>query len=71
MELQQQDLGLLIGSGLLSLLGPMLFLGLKVYSRSEFTPRVEQQRRVTLGCASKGLLPPHYCPRDILQWTAV
>lgn len=50
MELQQQDLGLLIGSGLLSLLGPMLFLGLKVYSRSEFTPRVEQQRRVTLGC---------------------
>eukprot|EP01051_Picozoa_sp_SAG22_P007558 SAG22_NODE_536_length_9364_cov_15.973988_14_plen_80_part_00 len=30
--------------------GPALFLFLKVYSRSEFTPRMEQQRRITLGC---------------------
>ena len=36
-------------AGSLSVLGPMLFLFLKVYSKGEPKPRQQQERRVTLG----------------------
>jgi len=49
-EKDETDIVLIIVSGLLSLVGPLIFFIMKVYSRTEFTPKMEQQRQITLGC---------------------
>ena len=59
-EKDDTDIVLLIVSGLLSLVGPMIFFIMKVYSRTEFTPKMEQQRQITLGCEPD---PCHFVPR--------
>ena len=48
-EKQNTDTMMLATSILTSVVGPMLFLFLKVFSRSEFRPIQKQERRVTLG----------------------
>ena len=48
-QLSTTDMQQLIGGGITSFIGPMLFLFLKVYSRSPFQPVQKQERKVTLG----------------------
>ena len=45
-----EDENFLYAASALSGLGPLIFLFLKVYGRSEFSPKMEQEREITLGC---------------------
>lgn len=49
-ESGKQNQRLIIGAGIAAGLQPLVFLMLKMYGRSDFTPSMAQQRRVTLGC---------------------
>lgn len=44
-----EDVNVLYAASTLSGLGPLLFLFVKVYGRSEFSPKMEQVREITLG----------------------
>jgi|EP01043_Picozoa_sp_COSAG02_P011813 hypothetical protein len=45
-----EDMNFLYAASTLAGLGPIIFLFLKVYGRSDFSPRMEQEREITLGC---------------------
>lgn len=45
-----EDENFLYASVALSVIGPLIFLFLKVYGRSEFSPKMHQEREITLGC---------------------
>lgn len=45
-----EDMNFLYAASTLAGLGPIIFLFLKVYGRSDFTPKMEQEREITLGC---------------------
>ena len=45
-----QDMNLLYAAAATSVIGPLIFLFLKVYTRTDFSPKMEQEREITLGC---------------------
>jgi len=61
-----EDENFLYGASTLAGLGPIIFLFLKVYGRSEFSPRMEQEREITLGCKDP-ITQQHRIYRLLLQ----
>lgn len=61
-----QDMNLLYAASVLAALGPIIFLFLKVYGRSEFSPKMEQEREITLGCKDP-ITQQHRIYRLLLQ----
>ena len=45
-----QDMNIVYVASALAGLAPVIFLFLKVYGRSDFSPKMEQEREITLGC---------------------
>lgn len=61
-----ENLNFLYAASALAGLGPLIFFFLKVYGRSEFSPKMEQEREITLGCKDP-LTQQHRMYRLLLQ----